>query len=264
MQGRLLPKVNNRYQAFPGKKWREEFYLAAKMGLDYIELIYEEDDKFENPLIGFDGFDQINETIFKTRVDVRSICADHFMKYPLYESNVKTFKQFENLIINSNKINVSEIVLPCIDISKLDTQKKKEDLINNLVKFKNLLANHKVTICLETDLNYNDNKEILESLDSQYFMLNYDTGNSASLGYNTYDELINNFNFISSYHIKDRKYLGGPVILGKGDYNFNTFFSLIEKKIINPEYLIIQAYRDDQGIDVFLGQYNWLKNKLNI
>ena len=115
---------------------------------------------------------------------------------------------------------------------------------------------------METDLNYNDNKEILESLDSQYFMLNYDTGNSASLGYNTYDELINNF--ISSYHIKDRKYLGGPVILGNGDYNFNTFFSLLEKKIITHEYLIIQAYRDDQGIDVFLSQYNWLKNKLNI
>ena len=65
------------------------------MGLDYIELIYEEDDKFENPLIGFDGFDQINETIFKTRVDVRSVIADHFMKYPLYESNLKTLNNLK-------------------------------------------------------------------------------------------------------------------------------------------------------------------------
>ena len=264
MQGRLLPKINKRYQAFPGKKWREEFYYAAKIGLNYIELIYEEDDEFENPLITLDGFDQINETIAKTRVNVRSICADHFMKYPLYENNFKTFKQFENLIINSKKINVSEIVLPCVDISKLDSQKKKDDLISNLIKFKNLLDNHKVTICLETDLNYIDNREIIGLLDSPYFMLNYDTGNSASMGYNTYDELVNNLNLISSYHIKDRKYLGGPTLLGEGDYNFNTFFNLIEKKIVNPKYLIIQAYRDDQGIDVFLSQYNWLINKLKI
>ena len=33
---------------------------------------------------------------------------------------------------------------------------------------------------------------------------------------------------------------------------------------VNPKYLIIQAYRDDQGIDVFLSQYNWLINKLKI
>ena len=39
MQGRLLPKYLNRYQAHPVKYWKDEFPIAFQLGLDSIEFI---------------------------------------------------------------------------------------------------------------------------------------------------------------------------------------------------------------------------------
>ena len=38
MQGRLLPKVDKRYQCFPAVNWQKEFYLAKKLGLNRMLL----------------------------------------------------------------------------------------------------------------------------------------------------------------------------------------------------------------------------------
>ena len=48
MQGRLLPKVKGRYQAFPGKQWQSEFKIAKKIGINLIEFIFEENDEIVN------------------------------------------------------------------------------------------------------------------------------------------------------------------------------------------------------------------------
>ena len=41
MQGRLLPMVGDRIQAFPGELWRNEFQLGATIGIATIEWILE-------------------------------------------------------------------------------------------------------------------------------------------------------------------------------------------------------------------------------
>ena len=84
------------------------------------------------------------------------------------------------------------------------------------------------------------------------------------MGFDTFEELKYNSDLICSYHIKDRKFKGGPVIFGSGDYKFDTFFSLINNKIIQPDYVILQSYRDDEGLEIFLKQFEWFKSKLNI
>ena len=44
MQGRLVPQVNGRIQAFPKDHWREEFMLAQQHEFASIEFIFEADD----------------------------------------------------------------------------------------------------------------------------------------------------------------------------------------------------------------------------
>ena len=44
MQGRLVPPVKGRIQAFPSERWRDEFALAQQAGLQAIEWIYDLDD----------------------------------------------------------------------------------------------------------------------------------------------------------------------------------------------------------------------------
>ena len=41
MQGRLLPPVDGRIQAFPGDGWQREFAIARGLGYDSIELTIE-------------------------------------------------------------------------------------------------------------------------------------------------------------------------------------------------------------------------------
>ena len=50
MQGRLVPKLDGRYQAHPKGYWRDEFKVAAELGLDLIEFILDYNDAEQNPL----------------------------------------------------------------------------------------------------------------------------------------------------------------------------------------------------------------------
>ena len=50
MQGRLLPKYQNRYQAHPIGYWKKEFLIASELGLDSIEFILDYNDSEKNPL----------------------------------------------------------------------------------------------------------------------------------------------------------------------------------------------------------------------
>ena len=90
---------------------------------------------------------------------------------------------------------------------------------------------------------------------TKHVTVNYDIGNSASLGYDPIEELDAYGTRITDIHIKDRELNGGPVVLGEGHADFKKFFKkLSEFNYKNP--FIMQAYRDDEGVNVF-------KNNLN-
>ena len=121
MQGRLLPKVKGRYQAFPGKQWQSEFKIAKKIGINLIEFIFEENDEIVNPLINRNSLDQILEISYDTGVKVRSVCADYFMNNPVYDlENKKNYEILQKLLQNCQYIGVKEIVIPFVDASKID------------------------------------------------------------------------------------------------------------------------------------------------
>ena len=64
MQGRLLPKVDERYQCFPAFNWQKEFYLAKKLGLKTIELIFDDFYPHLNPLISKEGLKELKKFKF--------------------------------------------------------------------------------------------------------------------------------------------------------------------------------------------------------
>ena len=91
------------------------------------------------------------------------------------------------------------------------------------------INNSSVSLALETDLDPVEFEALLSKLDSKNISVNYDIGNSASLGYNFVDELKAYGEKISDIHIKDRTLGGDSVILGKGDANIPKFFEEIKK-----------------------------------
>ena len=98
---------------------------------------------------------------------------------------------------------------------------------------------------------------MLNRFDSDHLTVNYDIGNSASLGYDCIEELDYYGDRITDIHIKDRLLNGGPVILGKGNANFDIFFDKLKEFDYSGPF-IMQAYRDEQGITIFKQQLEWI------
>ena len=81
MQGRLLPPVDGRIQAFPREHWEQEFPRAAAAGLNAIEWIYDTYGVGANPLETAAGVARIVALSAEHGIVVHSVCADYFMDF---------------------------------------------------------------------------------------------------------------------------------------------------------------------------------------
>jgi L-ribulose-5-phosphate 3-epimerase UlaE len=261
IQGRLVPKYQGRYQAFPIGTWKDEFLIAKECGLDLIEFILDFNDAKVNPLLKEGGIDEIKLVMKNTGVSVKTICADYFMEAPLHSNNKKVAEKsldiLEQLLDAANRLQVTDIVIPCVDHSSLKTKKDSDRFISQIIKFIPKIENMGINLALETDLAPKPFFELLDRLNSKNITVNYDIGNSASLGFDPIEELNVYGDKISDIHIKDRVLKGGPVILGEGNANFEKFFDKL-KEFDYKGPIIMQAYRDDEGVGVFKKQLNWI------
>jgi L-ribulose-5-phosphate 3-epimerase len=262
MQGRLLPKYQGRYQAHPFGYWEEEFPIAASVGLNLIEFILDYNGAELNPLLSKAGIEEIKKTIESTGVGVKTICADYFMEAPLHSTNDEVAKNsqsiLKHLLKSSSELPISDIVIPCVDQSSLSDKKMANRFVQNLIPFLNDAEKYNVNFSLETDLPPQAFAELLNQFDSARVTVNYDIGNSASLGYDLIDEFNCYGDKITDIHIKDRILNGGPVTLGEGNADFSVFFKSLSSLNYKGPF-IMQAYRDEQGVDIFKQQLDWIK-----
>ena len=263
MQGRLVPKYQGRYQAFPVGMWQDEFKVAKECGLDLIEFILDFNDAEENPLLKEGGVDEIKSIINKTGVSVQTICADYFMEAPLHSSDDKvseeSFKILEQLLEIAKTLQITDIVIPCVDQSSLETKEAVNRFVEQITKIIPKIEKQNINLSLETDLAPQPFIELLDKLNSKSITVNYDIGNSAALGFDSDEELNAYGNRITDIHIKDRILGGGPVMLGEGNANFVKFFGKLKEFDYQGPF-IMQAYRDEEGISIFKSQLKWIKD----
>jgi len=263
IQGRLVPKYQDRYQAFPVGMWQDEFKVAKECGLDLIEFILDFNDAEENPLLKEGGVDEIKSIINKTGVSVQTICADYFMEAPLHSSDDKvseeSFKILEQLLEIAKTLQITDIVIPCVDQSSLETKEAVNRFVEQITKIIPKIEKQNINLSLETDLAPQPFIELLDKLNSKSITVNYDIGNSAALGFDSDEELNAYGDRITDIHIKDRILGGGPVMLGEGNANFVKFFGKLKEFDYQGPF-IMQAYRDEEGISIFKSQLKWIKD----
>ena len=266
MQGRLVPKYQSRYQAFPIGYWKDEFIVAQECGLNLIEFILDFNDADENPLLKEGGVEEIKSIIKKTGVSVQTICADYFMEEPLHSADdisvQASRKVLLRLLDNAQSIGVTDIVIPCVDQSSLCDQEAADRFVENLTPMVKIAEKYGINLSLETDLAPQPFIELLDRFNSSRVTVNYDIGNSAALGFDSDEELAAYGNRITDIHIKDRRLAGGPVTLGEGNADFVKFFNKLEEFNYQGPF-IMQAYRDDEGVEIFKKQLDWIKEYLN-
>ncbi len=262
MQGRLVPKYQGRYQAFPIGMWQDEFKVAKECGLDLIEFILDFNDADKNPLLKPGGVDEIVNISRDTGVSVKTICADYFMEAPLHSNDNKvveeSLKVLEKLLEAAKVLKITDIVIPCVDQSSLKTKEAVDEFVKQVAKIIPIIEKENINLSLETDLAPKPFIELLNKLNSKNISVNYDIGNSAALGFDSDKELELYGDRITDIHIKDRALGGGPVILGEGNADFVKFFRKLKEFDYQGPF-IMQAYRDDEGVEIFKSQLNWIE-----
>ena len=266
MQGRLLPKYRGRFQAHPVGTWSREFELASIRGLDCIEFILDFERAAENPLTSELGSLEIAQIATKTSVSVSSICGDYFMVAPLHSEiqkvRQKSIETLVGLMETAEGLNVSDIVIPCVDNSSLAVDSARKPLfIEAILEACRLSKNKKVNLALETDLDPVSFASLLAEINISNVTVNYDIGNSAAFGFDVDEEFAAYGDSITNVHIKDRL-LGGPSVpLGSGNADISKVFKKLSAMSFSG-LLIMQAFRDEEGLKIFDEQFSWIKKEL--
>lgn len=253
MQGRLSAPEDGRIQAFPASSWAGEFRTAAAAGLSHIEWIYEVYKADENPLSSRDGRARIQQCIGETQVTVKSLCADYFMDQPLVRCSESELScridVLGQLLIWAQDLSVERIVLPFVDASAILTTSDQRRVVDILNRILPAAEDAGIEIHLETDLNPQQFASLLERVPHRALKVNYDTGNSASLGYDPEEELTWYGSRIGSVHIKDRVGKGGTVPLGTGHVDFERFFLALKRSGYSRDF-ILQVARGEPGTEL--------------
>jgi L-ribulose-5-phosphate 3-epimerase len=267
MQGRLLPPEGDRLQCFPKQGWMAEFALASAAGLDSIEWIYDTWGEDVNPISSDEGIRQIRSLAEEHGVAVASLCADYFMERPLIRGSARErlsrVEHLRWLISRCQLLGVAQIVLPFVDHSSIRSESEAADVREMIESIVPYASDAHVEIHLETSLCPEAFGNLLDKLPFPGVKANYDSGNSASLGYLFQEESSAYGKRIGSVHIKDRLRGGGTVPLGRGAADIPALLAGLYDLGYSADF-ILQAARGEPGHEVewAAGNRGWLSSRL--
>ena len=270
MQGRLSPLYDGKIQCFPKLHWENEFKIAHSIKLKKMEWTLDDDDLLKNPLLNLDGQKRIQKLCKTHNIAISSITGDCFMQKPFWkEANHTKLKilhnKFESICNACKNLKIKYIVIPLVDNGRLENSKQEENLFEYLMLKKNLLEKSGISILFESDYEPIKLYKFIQKFPKDRFGINFDTGNSASLGFKTDDEFHLYGDRIKNVHIKDRLIEGETVPLGEGNTNFKSVF----KNLFSINYkgnLILQTARSNNNKHAFvLDKYRlmieqWISN----
>ena len=257
MQGRLVPPEGGRFQSFPRERWVDEFQLAASVPLQYIEWVFDDYGFDINPISNDDGVETLKRKSSASGVLVRSVCADYFMDSPLLRCSEtdlsKRLQILRKLIRNAHSVGANRIVLPFVDASRIETVDDTDRVVAALKLVLSDAEQHGLELHLETSLPPDAFAVLLERLPHPLVKVNYDSGNSSSLGFRVPEEFNAYGPRIGSVHIKDRLLGGGTVPLGTGDTDFAAVFSGLRELAYRGDFTL-QVARGEPGNEVDLAR----------
>jgi L-ribulose-5-phosphate 3-epimerase len=250
MQGRLVPPEAQRFQSFPRERWRDEFAIAAAAGLDTIEWIYDSYGEDVNPLVTEEGAREIKHLCAIHGVGVESVCADWFMDFPLVRVSgpeaQSRWARLAWLLERCSSLGINRVVVPFVDSSAIRDSEDLAAVAAGIGSLSGPLDRFGVEVHLETALPPTDFAALLARAPHPRVKVNYDAGNSASLGYKPCDEFAAYGLRVGSVHLKDRRLGAGTVPLRSGDTDFDALFDALKELHYEGDF-ILQVARGESG-----------------
>ena len=221
MQGRLSPIIDNKIQSFPSNNWREELVESKKIGFQIMEWTVDYEGIYENPLMSELGRAKIRYEAKRNAVSIPSLTGDCFMQAPFWKASNsiqhRLKNEFLDVISASSALGIRYVVVPLVDEGALGSQSEEDSLVNFLLLNKENIAKKNVIIVFESDYEPQRLAKFISLFPADVFGINYDTGNSAALGFCPIDELSLYGERVYNVHVKDRVLGGCSVSLGNGN-----------------------------------------------
>lgn len=252
MQGRFSPIKKGKIQEFPRDNWRGEFAIAVKNGFALMEWVVEQVRLEDNPLMTRSGRMEIKNLCSEHGLGIPSVTCDNFIQEPFYKAagdrRRKLLDDFRDIVISCGETGIKKIVVPLVDKGSIENRVQEEQLQRGLEYVSEALSNSGCMIAFESDLKPMELGKFIKTMDERLFGINYDIGNSASLGYDHEEELKEYANRIINVHVKDRKLGGTTVPLGQGDADLPEVLRALEGYGYDGNY-ILQTARSQEGDD---------------
>jgi hexulose-6-phosphate isomerase len=212
------------------------------------------------------GKAEIKKVIASTGVRIDYVCADIFMQQPLVRMTKDTKSQNKEylamILKNAKEVGAIGVEIPFVDNSSIKNEIEKQEFIDAMQEAFQLANDLDLKISLETDLPPIDFQELLRKIGLDYVQANYDIGNSASLGFDSKEELEAYGLKILNVHVKDRKLGSTTVPLGTGNANINYVFQKLQE-IGYSGGLTMQAARGENDVETAKEQLKYVRNLLN-
>ena len=233
MQGRLSDQVNGLIQSFPWENWENEFFVSRNIGISLMEWTLDHKNLYQNPLMKEKDRLKILELSKKNQLSIKSLTGDCFMQNPFWKAESKKKDNLHQELIDicraSSLIGIKIIVVPLVDNGMPENEYQEDQIIQFFKSIIEDLKSFNLKIAFECEFKPLKVAKFIERLEYEQFGINYDTGNSAAIGYLPKEEFKSYGERIINIHIKDRKLRGETIELGNGAANFKSIFEEIAK-----------------------------------
>lgn len=250
MQGRLSPQIDGKIQAFPWPYWQDEFPLAQALGLARLEWTLDHEDLAANPLMTEEGRAEIRALSAAHDIAVSSITGDCFMQAPFWKAEgalkAALVEEMAGVIRAGAAVGASIVVVPLVDNGAVSTPVEEAALAEGLADLTPLLRETGVRIAFECDYPPAKLAAFIAGFPADGFGINFDIGNSASLGWAPAEEIPLIAPRLINVHVKDRVLGGTTVALGQGDADLPAVFKLLRQAGYDG-FLILQTARAADG-----------------
>ena len=257
MQGRLSPQIDGKIQAFPWQFWENEFVIAHDAEFELIEWTLDQDRMYENPLLLPTGQQRIRELSNASGLRVSSLTGDCFMQAPFWKAQEgergSLLKHLQSILDACAVVGIRYVVVPLVDNGRLENDAQRESLLAGLLPLSPWLQQNQVEIVFESDFQPDALARLMTLLPDSSFGINYDIGNSASLGFDPAAEIRAYGNRIRNVHVKDRLRGGTTVPLGTGNADFPLVFRELARIAYQGDFILQTARaKDGEHLDALI------------
>ena len=221
IQGRLTHCPPDILQCFP-KNWKGEFAKCAEIGINYIELLIEEDYNAENPIWTESERYKLRQAADEQGILFYSICLDSAISTGIHDTNRE---ELENLFIAVSDLKIKKIVVPLMGQSLLTLQ-SFDRICDALQRYSLIASKYNTDLTIESLAEPDLLIKLFSRLECN-IGLTFDTGNRINLSKDICSEINKLWKFIDHIHIKDKDQAANNVPLGNGIVPFSKIFKIL-------------------------------------